>query len=101
MDTSRDLGAPTWAKIAIAVFIIIGTWYFSQDTVCEPLAEENLNFTLREMHKDYLTPAERVKMDRNGWLLATYCRSEYAEASKPSSLDVLVYEYNQSSTVDQ
>ena len=57
------------------------------------LAEENLNFALREMHKDYLTPAERVKMDRNGWLLATYCRAEYAEAAKPGALDRMIYKY--------
>lgn len=79
------------AVVILIAFIAIGTWYASQDMVCKPLADENRDHSVREMTGDYLTAAERTTMDRNGWWLATYCRDEYVEASKPTALDALVH----------
>lgn len=90
MSKANEPQVPVWAMIAVGAFIVGGTWYASQDTVCKPLADESRDYSVREMTGDYLTPAERTTADRNGWWLATYCRDEYVEASKPSALDALV-----------
>ena len=82
-----------WPLVAVAAFIAAGTWFASQDMVCKPLAEEALDFALRDIHGEYITPSERITMDCKAWWLATYCRAEYAEAAKPGALDRMRYKY--------